>query len=67
MTEEHANMLVQSKNGKKMKARKITLGQGEDFAVYISNKIGFFVWNDEDWQTAVSRARLEQQAQEVGA
>jgi hypothetical protein len=42
MTEEHVKILVQSKNGQKMRARKVTLGQGEDFAVYIPNKIGFF-------------------------
>jgi hypothetical protein len=66
MTEEHAKILVSSKNGQKMRARKITLGMGEDFCIYIPNKIGFFVWNDDDWATAVSRAKLERQAQEVG-
>jgi hypothetical protein len=55
MTKEHANMLVQSKHGKKMRARLVTLGKGEDFAVYIPNKISFFCWNDDDWFTAVSR------------
>lgn len=59
MTEEHAKILVHSKNGQKMRARLVTLGQGEDFCVYVPNKIGFFVWNDEDWAIAVSRWGLK--------